>query len=111
MHKIKSKILYVLSKNKLFVEFEINNTIEKKIFILNENNLSKNKLKYIFKTNINKNNYIVIREIKDDVLYGDLYVNNINLKNYNNFIFESPLKNSKINKLDYTFDIMDTIKE
>ena len=111
MEKINCSIINILDKNKLRIEFYINNIKKESIFIINDNNISIYKLKKLFFENKHKNNYVIIKEIKNNILYGNLYINNINITNYDNYKFEKINRNIKNNSLGQYTSHMNTIIE
>ena len=119
--KVNSKIIDILNKNTLLVDFKYNNNIFRQQFII-DNDISINLLKKIINENRNKKNYIIVDKIDKEIFYGRLIIDNLSLtklvKHYNYKNESLILKSS--NKLKSVFNsnsnsnsikIMETIIE
>ena len=103
--KVNSKIIDILNKNTLLVDFKYNNNIFRQQFII-DNDISINLLKKIINENRNKKNYIIVDKIDKEIFYGRLIIDNLSLtklvKHYNYKNESLILKSS--NKLKSVFN-------
>jgi hypothetical protein len=109
--KINSKIIDILNKNTLLVDFKYNNNIFRQQFII-DNDIPINLLKQIINENRNKKNYIIVDKIDKEIFYGRLIIDNLTL---NKLIKHYNYKNECIKLKSYSnsnsIKIMETIIE
>ena len=109
--KVNSKIIDILNKNTLLVDFIYNNNIFRQHFII-DNDISINLLKQIINENRNKKNYIIVDKIDKEIFYGRLIIDNLTL---NKLIKHYNYKNECIKLKSYSnsnsIKIMETIIE
>ena len=121
--KVNSKIIDILNKNTLLVDFKYNNNIFRQQFII-DNDISINLLKQIINENRNKKNFIIVDKIDKEIFYGRLIIDNLSLtklvKHYNykneSLILKSSNKlksifNYNSNSNSNSIKIMETIIE